>query len=110
MNQDIRLDRELRECAPYIDDAGFTATVVQRLPARRRSRSSLRGVIIFGMTVLASVIAYVLSDGGRFVTEALIRLASLPMLWILLLALGSGMLVAAGGIVAAISKNRELQY
>ena len=32
--QEDWLDARLRDEAPYIDDAGFTARVVQKLPAR----------------------------------------------------------------------------
>ena len=32
VNQEDWLDRELREAAPYIDDEGFTARVLQQLP------------------------------------------------------------------------------
>ena len=32
------LDRQLREAAPYIDDKGFTARVLQQLPAPRWER------------------------------------------------------------------------
>jgi hypothetical protein len=108
-DQNVWLDRQLREAAPYIDDEGFTARVLQRLPAPRRSRSSLRGVILLGMTVLASAMGYVLSDGGRFINEMFMRLAALPTLWVLLLALASGLLVTAVGVAAAISKTSELQ-
>jgi hypothetical protein len=107
--QEDWLDRRLREAAPYIDDDGFTARVLQQLPAPRRARGSLRGVILLGITVLASVIAYVLSGGGRFVSDDMMRLAALPMQQLLLLMLGSGILVTAISLVAAISKSRELQ-
>lgn len=109
LNEEDSLDRRLRDAAPYIDDEGFTSLVLQRLPEPRRSSSSLRGVILLGITVLASVIAYILSDGGRFIVEGLMRVAGLPTLWVLLLALGSGILVTGCGIAAAISKSRELQ-
>ena len=33
MTDDETLDRQLREAAPYIDDDGFTAHVMARLPA-----------------------------------------------------------------------------
>jgi hypothetical protein len=107
--QEDWLDRQLREAAPYIDDDGFTARVLQQLPAPNRSRRSMRGVILLGITVLASAIAYILSDGGRFISDDLMRLAAWPMQWLLLLALASGILVTAIGSVAAISKSRELQ-
>ena len=37
--QDDSLDARLRDEAVYIDDAGFTARVVQQLPARRMAQS-----------------------------------------------------------------------
>ena len=109
MEQEDWLDKQLREAAPYIDDAGFTARVLRQLPAPRRSRVSFRGAILLAVTLLATVLAYVLSDGGRFLVVELTRLTILPTLWLLALALGSGILVMAGGVVAAISKTRELQ-
>ena len=109
ITQEDALDRQLREAAPYIDDAGFTAGVLAQLPAPRRQRLSLRSVILVGITVLGSALAYVLSDGARFVLEKVVGLASLPMTILLLVAFGSGILVTTAGLIAAISKSRELQ-
>ena len=109
ITQEDSLDRQLREAAPYIDDDGFTARVITKLPAPGRQQLSLRGVILIGITVLGSALAYVLSDGGRFVTVNVARFAELPAMWLLLVAFGSGLLVTAAGLVAAISKSRELQ-
>ena len=106
MNQEDWLDRELREAAPYIDDDGFTVRVLQQLPAPRRSRDLLRAVILLGMTFLASVLAYVVSGGGRFVSVSLERLAALPALWVFVLALASGLVMAAAGATAAIARSR----
>jgi hypothetical protein len=108
VNQEDWLDRELREAAPYIDDEGFTARVLQQLPPRRR-HDLLRAAILLGMTFLASVLAYVVSGGGRFVSMTLERLAALPALWVFVLALASGLVVAAAGATAAISRGRALQ-
>ena len=47
--QEDWLDARLREEAAYIDDAGFTARVVQKLPARAVGYS-LRAVILLGLT------------------------------------------------------------
>lgn len=105
MNQDW-LDRELREAAPYIDDEGFTARVLQQLPPLRRRHDLLRAVILLGMAFLASVLAYVVSGGGRFVSVTLERLAALPALWVFGLALASGLVIAAAGATAAISRSR----
>jgi len=108
-NRDEWLDQQLRDAAPYIDDDGFTARVLQRLPAPSRRRQSFRAVILIGMAVLASMLAYVLSDSGRFVNVALERLGMLPMLWLFAIALGSGILVTSVGVIAAISKTSESQ-
>jgi hypothetical protein len=109
VNQEDWLDRELREAAPYIDDDGFTARVLQQLPPPCRRHDVLRAAILLGMTLLASVLAYVVSDGGRFVTVTVERLAALPALWVFALAAASGLVVAAGGATAAISRSRVLQ-
>jgi hypothetical protein len=109
MKQEDWLDGELREAAPYIDDEGFTARVLQRLPPPRRSHDWLRAAILLGMTLLASVLAYVVSGGGRFVGLTFERLAALPALWIFVLALASGLMIAAVGATAAISQGRASQ-
>jgi hypothetical protein len=109
VNQEDWLDRELREAAPYIDDEGFTVRVLQQLPPPRRGHDLLRAAILLGMTFLASVLAYVVSGGGRFVSVTLERLAALPALWIFVLALASGLVIAAVGAAAAISRDRALR-
>jgi len=106
MNQEDWLDRELREAAPYIDDEGFTARVLQQLSPPRRGHDLLRAAILLGMTLLASLLAYVVSGGGRFVSVTLERLAALPALWVFVLALASGLVIAAAGAIAAISRSR----
>jgi len=109
IKQEDWLDRQLREAAPYINDEGFTSRVLRQLPPPRHARRSFRGAILLTITLLASVLAYLLSDGGRFLVVAMTRLTTLPMLWLFVLALGSGILVMAGGVIAAIAKTRELQ-
>ena len=109
MKQENWLDQQLREAAPYIDDEGFTARVLQQLPAPRRAHDLLRAAILLGMTLLASVLAYVVSGGGRFITVTLERLAALPALWVFVLALASGLVIAAVGATAAISKGWALE-
>ena len=106
MNQEDWLDRELREATPYIDDEGFTARVLQQLPRPRSRDDRLRAVILLGMALLASGLAYVVSGGGRFVSVTLERLAALPALWVFALALVSGLVIAAAGATAAISRSR----
>lgn len=107
---DILLDRRLQESVAYIDDKGFTAAVLARLPATGQQRVSLRAPILLGLTLLSSLLAYVLSDGGRFVTTAMLRLATIPPLWLLSFCGLTGLIVAAGGGIAAFAKTRQPQF
>jgi hypothetical protein len=109
VNEEDWLDQQLRESAPYIDDDGFTARVLQQLPPPRRSHDLLRASILLGMTLLASALAYVASGGGRFVGVTIERLAALPALWVFVLALASGLVISAVGATAAVSRDRGLQ-
>jgi hypothetical protein len=108
-SQEDWLDRRLHEAAPYIPDDGFTARVLQQLPARRRRAEFLRPLILVTMSALASAITYVLSDGGRFILVEMFKLTTIPTLWVFAFALTSGLLVMTGGIFAAMSKTNELQ-
>jgi len=103
------LDRQLREAAPYIDDEGFTARVMARLPATRREPQWLRAVILLGVTALGSGGAYLLSGGGRFVREGMIQLSSFPIWLLLVLAFGCGLLVGAFAVIFAIRKTPEVR-
>jgi hypothetical protein len=109
MNSEDWLDRQLREAAPYVEDNGFTGRVLRNLPAPRRRRESLRTLILLGSAAFASALAYILSDGGRFIVVALSRLATVSTLWLLALTVGSGILVMTGGIVAALSKTSRVE-
>jgi hypothetical protein len=107
--QEDWLDRQLHEAAPYLEDDGFTARVLHKLPPPRRRHQSLRTIILIGVTALGSALAYVLSDGGRFVVVGMSRLAMIPTLWLFALALATGALVMTGGLIAAMSKTADLQ-
>jgi cytochrome bd-type quinol oxidase subunit 1 len=102
--QEDWFDARLRDEAVYVDDGGFTARVVQKLPARP-VRHVLRAVILLGVTLVASIIAYLLSDGGWFIAEEVTRFARLPLpvMW-LCAAIATG-LVMAGGFAAAMSRT-----
>ena len=108
-NSEDWLDRQLREAKPYIDDGGFAARVMSQLPPRRRHSQSLRAAILLGMTILASGLSFFLSGNARFIALNVEKVATLPMLWIFILALSCGLLVTGAGLVAALSKSRELQ-
>src|SRR2546430_17437177 len=101
MIDDETLDRQLREAAPYVDDEGFTARVMAKLPAAPREPQWLRAVILVGLALLGSGVAYLLSGGGRIVREGVIQLAGFPILLLLLFAFGCCRVVGAfAGIVA----------
>jgi hypothetical protein len=102
--QEDWLDARLREEAAYIDDVGFTAGVVQKLPPHR-VRHSLRAVILLGVTLVASAIAYLLSGGGWFIADGVTRLALLPLPLLWLCAAGATVIVMAGGLAAAMSRT-----
>jgi hypothetical protein len=106
---DDALDRQLRETAPYIEDAGFTAGVLKLLPEPRAKSQRARPFILVGMSALASLLAYFLSDGGRFLLVEVTRLSVLPPLWLLAMTLGTGIVVMTGGLVAATSKALQVQ-
>src|SRR2546430_13932541 len=101
-NREDWLDRQLREAAPYIDDDGFTARVLQKLPVARPQRQSLRAVILIGTTLLAWALAYVLSDGGRFLAVEIGPLKALAAVWLLVVAVGSGILGMGRGLCAGL--------
>jgi hypothetical protein len=102
--QEDWIDARLRDEASYIDDGGFTARAVQKLPAHR-VRHSLRAVILLGVTLAASVITYLLSGGGWFIAEGVTRFALLPLPVIWLCAAGATALVMAGGLAAVMSRT-----
>jgi len=102
--QEDWLDAKLRDEAAYVDDGGFTANVVRKLPAHR-VRHSLRAVILVGLTLVASSIAYLVSGGGWFIAEGVTRFALLPLPVILLSAAGATLLVMVGGVAAVLSRT-----
>jgi hypothetical protein len=108
MIDDETLDRQLRDAVPYIDDEGFTARVMAGLPVRREPRW-LRPMILLGVTVLGSAVAYLLSGGGRFVRQGVIELSSFPIWLLLVLAFGCGLLVGAFAVIFAIRKTPEVR-
>lgn len=106
MNENLQedlLDSRLRDESAYIDDGGFTAGVVQKLPARP-VRLWLRAVILLGVTLIASAAAYLLSGGGWFIAEGVTRISLLPLPVIWLCAAGATIVVMAGGLAAVVSK------
>jgi hypothetical protein len=52
-HEDEALEHVLNEPLPYIEDDGFTARVMERLPARRSTLARLRILIVLCSSVLA---------------------------------------------------------
>jgi hypothetical protein len=104
--QEDWLDARLREEMRYIDDDGFTARVLQKLPAAH-PRRSFRGAILLCAAILASLLAYFLSDGGRFLVVEVYRLLSMPLLWVSLIAIGLSLAATAVAASAAIQVVRN---
>ena len=102
--QEDWLDARLRDEAVYIDDAGFTSGVVQKLPARR-VRRSFRAFILLGITLAACVTAYLFTGGPWFIAEGVTNMAMMPVTYIWLSAAAATLLVMAGGLVFALSKT-----
>ena len=108
MNEQLQedwLDKRLREEMPYIDDDGFTARVVQKLPAARPR--SLRAAILIGLTIIASILAYFLSDGGRFLVVEAYRLMSMPVVFVSLIAIALSLAVTGIAAAAAFTTTRQ---
>ena len=105
---DEELDRQLREAVSYIDDGGFTARVMQSLPAAARPAiERFRSAILISITVLACALAYLLSGRGGFVNDFVVQVSQLPMIWLLGLTFAAGILVGGLGLTAAVFKARE---
>jgi len=108
MIDDQTLDRQLREAVPYIDDDGFTARVMARLPAARREPQWLRAVIVLGLALLGAVAAYVIG-GGHVVREGIIEFANFPIWLLLVFAFGCGLVIGAFAVIFAIRKTPEVR-
>lgn len=98
------LEAKLREEASYIDDAGFTSSVMQKLPAPSSPRS-LRAIILLGAALLASALAYTLSGGGRFVWETMARAALLSPVYLLGVTFAAGLIFTTVALYTAILRS-----
>jgi hypothetical protein len=110
MIDDEALDRQLREAAPYINDDGFTARVIARLPATpRREPQWLRAIIVVGLALIGTGMAYFLSGGGNLVRQGVIQVADFPIWLLLVFAFGCGLVVGAFAVIFAIRKTPEVR-
>jgi hypothetical protein len=107
MIDDETLDRQLREAVLYINDDGFTARVIARLPAARREPQWLRAMIVLGLALLGTGVAYLLSGG--VIRQGLIQMADFPIWLLLVFAFGCGLVVGAFAVIFAIRKTPEVR-
>ncbi|MBA2622917.1 MAG: DUF5056 domain-containing protein [Chthoniobacterales bacterium] len=103
--QEDWLDARLRDEAVYIDDDGFTGRVVQQLPARQQSRLS-RAVILLAVTLVACIVAYLISGRGMFLTHTAEFLVAMPLATVCAIAGACALLVTVVGASAAFAKAR----
>ena len=107
MIDDETLDRQLREAVPYINDDGFTARVIARLPVARREPQWLRAMIVLGLALLGTGVAYLLSGG--VIRQGLIQMADFPIWLLLVFAFGCGLVVGAFAVIFAVRKTPEVR-
>ncbi len=103
------LDARLRDEVPYIDDAGFTARVVHQLPVRRHTSRSLRSAILIGVTLLACVVAYLLTGRGEVFADSAAFLVAMPFVTVCVIAGCCALLVTVLGAFAAITRQGNQQ-
>ena len=109
MIDDETIYLQLREAVPYINDDGFTALVIARLPAARPEPQWLRAMIVLGLALLGTGIAYFLSGGGSLVRQGMVQMADFPIWLLLVFAFGCGLVVGAFAIIFAIRKTPEVR-
>ena len=103
--QEDSLDARLRDDAPYIDDAGFTSRVVQKLPARQ-VRRSYRAFLLLGITLAACLAAFWLAGGTSFAVDTYASVAMMPVMVMWLCVAVVAGLVMAGTLAASYSRLR----
>ena len=109
MIDDETLDLQLREAVSYINDDGFTARVMATLPAARREPQWLRAMIVIGLALIGTAMAYFLSGGGTFVRQGVVQIADFPIWLLLVFAFGCGLVVGAFAVIFAIRKTPEVR-
>ncbi len=60
----------------YIDDAGFTLRVVDRLPTKSKLATTLRFAIPFGLTSAAAAFVALFAGGDNFLVDAAMDIAT----------------------------------
>lgn len=106
--QEDWLDARLRDESSYIDDAGFTAQVMQQLPPRRRHSASLRALILCGVTLVACIIAYFVTGRGAVLANAAEFLVAMPFVTVCAIAGSCAFFVMVLGLSLVFAREREI--
>ena len=76
-----QLEALLNEEEPYIDDAGFTRSMLDRLPPPTRRPEWLKPAVLISATVLSSILAVVLLPDSTVLAAKITEISSLGALW-----------------------------
>ncbi len=76
-----QLDELLNEEEPYIDDTGFTRSMLDKLPPARSRPEWLKPAVLITSTVLASTLAVVFLPDSSVMTTKISRFADIGVLW-----------------------------
>ncbi len=78
---DQQLEALLNEEEPYIDDAGFTRSMLDNLPPPTRRPAWFKPAALISSTVLSSILVVVFLPDSNFLTTRINEIFSLGALW-----------------------------
>src|ERR1044072_9420488 len=99
MIDDETLDRQLHEAVRYITDDGVAA----------REQQWVRAVIVVGLALIGTGMAYFLSGAGSLVRQGMVQIADFPIWLLLVFAFGCGLVVGAFDVIFAVRKTPEVR-
>ena len=79
------------------------------LPVERREPQWLRAMIVVGLALIGTGMAYFLSGGGSLVRQGMVQMADFPIWLLLVFAFGCGLVVGAFAVIFAIRKTPEVR-
>ena len=99
-----QLEALLSEEEPYIDDAGFTRNMLDRLPAPRSRPDWLKPVVLITATVLASSLTVAFLPDSRILADRIGQLFSIGDVWMGLIVTAAMLGISALSLVIARSE------
>ncbi len=98
-----QLEALLNEVEPYIDDAGFTRSMLDRLPPPTRRPEWLKPAVLISATVLSSLLAVIILPESTILAAKVTEISSLGALWTG--AIFSAIMVGLSALSLAIAKS-----